>query len=425
MLAASQAASNLKILVEKNKTGKVGLLIGVAIAWGMYAYGVLGDGKDADDPQLLSQAVAMTVFVILMFIISSVPIVGAAIQLFFLIFDGLAMLICGISGQSGGICGGLTGLIVGALASLFYDVNMFVDMEDTERLRIDYVRPEIVDPNMGVIAGNSLSFSVGFTNALKPAGSFVSQLSGGLVDENDIRKSTFVHSLSLTEEKLETGLDLGQMSGEWTADWNLQRYTRYTALNTIFPLGIYGTGVNVPYRAYLNEGYIVPYEECFVFLFIRKCKTHSISGSNSINISEAVVYDILPDTFDKFAALRQIDNAYVPAWGNSGSTFPPLVDADGDGLRSMHVGGSDPNDSKWDTDGDNLSDLFEQGWGSRADVADSDGDGLLDGDELRYGTNPNRADSDFDGLSDKQELDGWEFIYGFKWHPTAAHLGSF
>lgn len=76
---------------------------------------MLGSGKDADDPQLLAQTVALTVFVILMFIISAIPIVGAAMQLFLMIFDGLAMLICGLSGQSGGICGGLSGLIIGAL----------------------------------------------------------------------------------------------------------------------------------------------------------------------------------------------------------------------------------------------------------------------------------------------------------------------
>jgi hypothetical protein len=139
-----------------------------------------------------------------------------------------------------------------------------------------------------------------------------------------------------------------------------------------------------------------------------------MDGHSSINLSEAAVYDILPATVADFMAWHFVGVAYQPDWADAGQlAFPLLVDADGDGLRSKHVGGSDPDDGKADSDSDGLGDFFEHEWGSRPDSQDSDGDGLSDRDELRYDTNPNRADSDFDGLNDKDEVVGWEFIYGF------------
>ncbi|MFN8486196.1 MAG: LamG-like jellyroll fold domain-containing protein [Caldilineaceae bacterium] len=412
--AASAAAGSYKLMLEKVKTGKVGLLVGLAMAWGLYAASVVGDHRDADDPQLLAQATAMTVFVILLFIISFIPVIGAAVNLFLMIFDGLSMLICGITGQSGGICGGLSGLIVEAIAKLFYEVDTFVDMSDPNRLQIDTVRPTILHPDMGMIPGNEVNFSVTLTNALKAEGDFFDGLTGRPANEGEIRQSSFAYSLSLQEQAI-TGLQLGQMYNRWRTDTVKQRYIYHPELNQTFPLAAHGTGANVAYGFYLNEGYIVPYQECYTLFGLKlTCKTHSMDGHSSINLSEAAVYDILPATFAEFTALHFTGEAYQLAWTDAGQlAFPLLVDADGDGLRSKHVGGSDPDDGKVDSDGDGLSDFFEQAWGSRPDSQDSDGDGLSDREELRYGTNPNRADSDFDGLSDKEELDGWEFIYGF------------
>ena len=138
--SASQAASKFSILTEKTKVGKAGLVIGIAIAWGMYAYGVLGEGKDAGRSTIVGAASAMTVFVILMFIISAIPIVGAAVQLFFMIFDGLAMLICGITGSPAGFVVAF-GFDHRCAGRAFLRCDMFVDMEDSNRLRITMCAP--------------------------------------------------------------------------------------------------------------------------------------------------------------------------------------------------------------------------------------------------------------------------------------------
>ena len=228
--AASTAASSYKVMLSEIKTSKLGLLVGLAVAWGLYAASVATGERSADDPQLLAQATAMTVFAVLLFIISAIPVVGAAVNLFLMIFDGLAMLICGIMGKSGGICGGLSGLITEAIAKLFYEVNTFVDMSDPDRLQIDAVRPTILHPDMGMIPGNEVNFTVTLTNALKPDGAFFDGFTGNPVNEGKMRQSSFAYSLSLHEQAI-TGLQLGQMYHSWRTDTTKQRYIYHPALN--------------------------------------------------------------------------------------------------------------------------------------------------------------------------------------------------
>jgi hypothetical protein len=240
-----------------------------------------------------------------------------------MIFDGLAMLICGIMGKSGGICGGLSGLITEAIAKLFYEVNTFVDMSDPDRLKIDAVRPTILHPDMGMIPGNEVNFTVTLTNALKPDGAFFDGFTGYPVNEDKMRQSSFAYSLSLHEQAI-TGLKLGQMYDTWRTDTVRQRYMYQPALNQTFPLAAHGTGINVTYGFYLNEGYIVPYEECYTFFGLEvTCKTRSMDGHSSINLSEAAVYDILPATVADFMAWHFVGVAYQPAWADAGQlAFP-------------------------------------------------------------------------------------------------------
>jgi Bacterial TSP3 repeat len=186
-------------------------------------------------------------------------------------------------------------------------------------------------------------------------------------------------------------------------------------------------GVNAPINLYLNTAYALRAQDCWFFGSI--CDDRTVSGSNSEQMTDILIADVLPATLDEF-----ID---VAAWGQSkdGSLSGGVrfLDPDGDGLLARSAGGLDPDNTKWDTDGDGLSDGYEvwvrsqpfNAGGANLDPqsADSDNDGLRDDVELRFGTDPGKADSDGDGLSDIAEVapaGGWELPY--RYNPASGQV---
>ncbi len=161
-------------------------------------------------------------------------------------------------------------------------------------------------------------------------------------------------------------------------------------------------GLNRTLPIYFITAYDLPTVECWLIpgipIPLVFCNTNRIA--DSMRTDPGYRMDVFPATLDGFFAM------------NWDSALKPPQDADGDGLVSAAYNGPDPNDALWDTDGDGLSDGYElklrqEGVAISANSADSDGDGLSDAAEVRYGSDPGRADTDGDGLTDKQEVDGW------------------
>lgn len=170
--------------------------------------------------------------------------------------------------------------------------------------------------------------------------------------------------------------------------------------------------------AFLAEGYASPTQECITWpnplLFppvIPECHLSSRNESNYIDLG--LKFDVFPASLNDFYDLTPTgSDSYALAWGWGTADkvrFPPLVDADGDGLYA----GIDPNDSLFDTDGDGVTDLQELRIGTNPESSNSDGDALTDLEEVRFGSDPLRADSDGDGLNDDLEKTGWSIGYNY------------
>ena len=129
---------------------------------------------------------------------------------------------------------------------------------------------------------------------------------------------------------------------------------------------------------------------------------------NDLNLT----FDVFPATLAAFYALTLTGDRPGQVrqnWANNAElAFPPLVDADGDGLPYD----ADGDDSRWDTDGDGLADGVEKARNTNPGSRDSDGDGLWDVQEALGETDPANADSDGDGLADGEEAAGWSIGYG-------------
>ncbi|MGB9754378.1 LamG-like jellyroll fold domain-containing protein [Roseiflexus castenholzii] len=152
-------------------------------------------------------------------------------------------------------------------------------------------------------------------------------------------------------------------------------------------------GINRSTALWMNTAFNLPYKRC-IFLW---CGAYDDVQRHNTRLADSVVFDVFPATLDEFVRMD---------WGGH-VAFPPLPDADFDGLRRE----VDPSESTWDADGDGLSDAFEvqranEGMRFNPRLADTDGDGLGDAVEARWGADPTRPDTDGDGLSDVLEVNG-------------------
>ncbi|WP_299645309.1 LamG-like jellyroll fold domain-containing protein [uncultured Chloroflexus sp.] len=181
-----------------------------------------------------------------------------------------------------------------------------------------------------------------------------------------------------------------------TYEQNLDVWPSWPPIQDSYPRFVdfsFPAGINRSTALWMNTAFNLPYKRC-IFLW---CGAYDGVQRYNTRLAESVVFDVFPSTLDEFVRMD---------WGGSVS-FPPLPDADFDGLRRE----VDPNESTWDADGDGLSDAFElqranEGMRFNPRLADTDGDGLSDLVEARWGTDPTRVDTDGDGLSDAQEVNG-------------------
>ncbi|MEF3274680.1 MAG: hypothetical protein K6356_09830 [Chloroflexus sp.] len=268
---------------------------------------------------------------------------------------------------------------------LFQQIARFV----VDESRYLTVRPTIGNTNLGLInlaagmsAGNSLRFSAEiYPNLAWNPNRIGNRWFGNPWNDWQARQRVSgAAALATHEQRL-------SVSPGWPPIQN--SYPSYVDFS--FPAGI-----NRSTALWMNTAFNLPFKRCIILW----CGAYDDVQYHNNRLVDSIVFDVFPVTLNEFVRMD---------WGGS-VAFPPLPDADFDGIRRE----SDPNDGTWDSDGDGLSDAFEMqrasaGTRFNPSVADSDGDGLSDLVEARWGTDPARADTDGDGLSDAQEVNG-QFI---------------
>lgn len=428
-----------------NVAAVIGLVISAGVSIGFFVAQMITSGvrfASLEFDQALAAVVAGIIVSVIMFAIGLIPVVGQIIVAIIGLIDAVIGLICKLTGldqfqadepdKIGGkivrdyICAGISGALSKLVQFLIYSQNPIVNLEKEDRLQIQGFSMDLQDhyPTVGFVEGNKLKLSATVTTTLYrhwPVSALAYTYAWQYANEY-LKKAAFVYNLASSEQDLHVLQGLTTSNPQtWYGDYPFHRVTPL-ASGYDFPLTPAGINVKVP--AYLNEGYAVKAQECFLVpnpLFLVTPAAPPVvpvcylrDKTDSLHMDLNLVFDILPTTVDGFFALAAKDGGYALAWGQSGDLrFPALMDADGDDLISPAFGGNDPSDRTADTDGDGLSDLAEVRWGSDPTLADSDGDGLSDYDEHTYGTDPQHADTDHDGLKDGAELKGWEFVYGF------------
>ena len=391
LVAAYQSTSILSAASKAAKgfpaVGAFGLVLGLAAAWGLFAFQVADGGLSTIEfNTALAFAIAASI-VLLIFVILD--------QLGFGLFTLLIIIVDAIFALFGET--GFTQWLTEIIAEALYDVNMLItNLEDEERLDIEFGGLEFVDEDAGFTVGNSLTFTFDVVNTL--------DYNGDEFDSDDARDRTvFEYTLRDDDVELHDGLSRGDMTDEW-AVLSSDRIRTAVSPQITIPLSAFGTGINNSPQLYLIEAYYASYRGCWFYdgwFGADGCDWDHFKGSNPIELGSYQVYDVFPNTIGEFADLTSWD---------SGNDFPTQNDYDGDGLP--FTDGTDPDDSSIDSDGDTLTDSYELSNGLDPEDPDPDGDGLTDAQELLYYTNPFAADSDGDGLNDRIEtIEGWLILY--------------
>ncbi len=433
--AASGAAKSLKAAAKSAKVGAIiGLVLDVGIAIGVFAT-TLATGGDVG--AAIAGLIAALFVAVLLFTIAVIPVIGQIIVAIIGLIDGIIAGICAIGDWVTGdkftgdpnnpagawACKGIANTIASALSFAFYGNNTAIDMGDADRLSIGNFQTSHADPDAGPRAGNTMYITLDLALNPKEAGLFYTGTKHGddvvfsyeITDEE--KKQETYGNPCLTTPKVYLKTAAGCAEYEWKYIPTGERTDAdrwYSAqVNDIKALAWkMEAGLNQKPAAYLTEYSLVPSQKNVTFVFWES-ENKAVS---SIDLTDGMYFDVFPATLDGFFEIKKIpgSTAYYSTFlpNNSPiiplfSSFTPLLDADGDGLRV----GSDPDDGDPDTDDDGLSDFYEIEHGTDPRKADSDNDGLDDKAEIRLKTDPNSADSDNDGLNDFQETNGWAIIY--------------
>ncbi|MEZ4664134.1 MAG: LamG-like jellyroll fold domain-containing protein [Caldilineaceae bacterium] len=374
----------LTLSVSSELTGSIrvlqliGLIISIGIAIGFYIYayasGQVQPGTIAAS-QLFATTLATIIVSVLLFALS-VTVVGALVVTLVALVDTILTLV--------GVQWSITGSLIKYISYAWYYFDMRQDIDvDTGQLGM-----QIADPNLGIMASNRLTHTLPITTVLTSSGN------------PNLQRNTVRYRLSQEAERVGAVTNsrknewiLSGSKGQWRAEINdLASYSELppVGINSIVPL-------------WLNTGYTLDSLQCWLLL----CRTIPVYGQSSVDLGDAVVLDVLPNTLDAFMDFG--------SWAQGGALQSVrAIDRDGDGLIAAQYGGVDLDDTTWDTDHDNLSDAYELTMRSRANIAnvgalsptaaDTDGDGVNDDVEIRNATNPAQRDTDGDGIQDALEI---------------------
>ncbi|MBN1180206.1 MAG: tandem-95 repeat protein [Anaerolineae bacterium] len=447
-----------------NVAGVIGLIIAAVAAIGFFVYAWASSGVGIFSlafNAMLAQTIAQIVVAVIMFAIAAIPVVGQLIVAIIAVIDSLIALICTAIGEEARtnvagqwLCRGLTGVATELIRNVIYDAHDLVDLRNPDRLQF-FNFDQQVSESQGVSEGSTVRYSTSVTTTIQLAHVFPDweeMLEGWRsgtrlipidwkslsyayqFNNDDLRTAHYTYNLQTVQANTHETLsryseDEGALVWQQTqSDFGYMEIVPFLAVNSTSTYDTLDeTGINRPVSLYLAEGYNVPLQECFVvpdppgciiapyvpFLcLVPVCHIRDNAATSHIDLGQRMYLDVFPENLSQFYDLAPKDGGYALAWGQTGDvTFPRQRDADGDGLLTVALGGSDPDDSKWDSDGDGLGDYFEYTVGSDPTQPDGDGDGLTDQVEFRLSTDPYRADSDGDGLTDAEEARGWEFVY--------------
>jgi len=419
--------------------GIVGLAIGEAFNYGLLIGQIAANGLAAGSLQanrIAATSVAASVVSGMLFVLASTGIGAIAVAILGLI-DGMITLICGFLSDDElasvpGIlfCKGITGWLIELTAFFLYAQNEITRINDPYRLNYTSFGPGLAQPASGFRTDADLSLEIGLRNTLALASLPINLgiLYGWQFNETTLQSARFQYDIVTAipdkdAKKLHDDVVRDEGANPWTvlerdADGDVVSVYDDTTLTKSDGLNLPpAPGINQKIPAYLAEGYQVPVQECIsnaTLLFplppIVVCWVRSRGETNYNDLN--LQFDVFPATLDDFYALELTGaepGRYRQRWANNSALpFPPLIDADGDGLRFD----ADADDSRWDTDGDGISDAVEKARNSKPDQIDSDGDGLSDIHEAIWGADPTLPDSDGDGLSDGEEVHGWSIGYG-------------
>ncbi|MEM7117180.1 MAG: LamG-like jellyroll fold domain-containing protein [Chloroflexota bacterium] len=366
---------------------------------GGIAGGALEPGSEAFNRAIVNMTL-MIVASLVLIAIAQIPVVGQLLVALIVIFDTVANLICGFLGVSGGVCNGVVGTVVAAIADFFYgSEEPAVDLQHKDRLQINGIDFAFDPPGLGASKTSTMTVTADVTTRVFATNHEFYKVLGSRSFGRQ-RTSTFVYKLAFNKlPDFHDSLNKNEM-GEpgWMFDEDKHVYAANRLPATDYVLSQSGVNAKMP-SLWLAEGYAIETTRCILGCIFNRVGTDR--GTFHHVLSRDLYIDVFPETLDEFMTF---------AW-DTGIPFPVQVDRDGDGLRTNIAQTNDPDDTTPDTDGDGLSDFYEIHHGTSETRADSDSDGLSDYEELRYRTSSANRDSDGDGLSDLEEVTGWEFIY--------------
>ncbi len=456
--AAMLAVKTLKSLlseVGKIKGAVIFAVIGAVISVGFFIYKAvaqnLAPGSLALN-QAFAELVAGLAVTILLIAIGSIPVVGQIITAIIFLIDSIIGLICSVvpKDPNGGDakareygCAGIGGLLGKVIVWFIYDNAPLIELDRDDRLNVTNLDYDFVDPAVGFQAGNRLRVSADIDTALfhnniddiEEFSFFIGYR--WMFNPTNEKQSVLTYQFAESKQPVHANLQLGTQTNDWlppaggpAAFANATAYRRESLNYTMNAPLVANVAQfeNEGIDLYIAEGQAFYTQECtYPYL----CWLKETRNTVHIDVGALTNFDVFPATVSEFRATTfdTNSNAYRLAWDDS---FPFLKDADGDGLRAVAFGGTDPNDGNPDSDGDGLSDFYELATTNTDPLlADTDGDGLCDGQEGDFLTDPTRADTDSDGLLDGEEVfhldscdvdndndttewaGGWEFVYAF------------
>ena len=400
---AVQAAS-LVVMIFKaiNKTldaistagkvmGVVGLVIGIGMTWASFGIAVATSGGDPIVWRVaLGMAIVSTIWMIFLFALNFIPVVGQIISAILSIIDTILSLFTGLFGAEEW---SLSKIIL----NLFYDAKTLTVIDSAE---FGAFSSALTDEDLGLIGGNTFRVDV-------EASGTISKTEDG--NNDDLNRSWVEGRLSGPLLPFPPKFTSQNMSEprDCTIIDDVLHCTNRPALGYALVPRINGLA-----QFTAKFVYATAWAEYGLYGAFRWA-THT--DENELPDPEADDYeapepndiylDVLPTTMDGLWTWSALTNH----------------DGDGDGLTNEEEAalGTDPAD--WDSDDDGLSDHYEWEMGSERGAnpldADSDDDGLSDALERRIGTRINVADSDGDGLTDGEEyrhLSGGALVGGWQ-----------
>lgn len=419
------------------KLSKSSLAVGILVDVGLFLLTIISSNISVNSLEftaLFARLIA-TIIVDILFTMLALTGVGLLIVVLIALLDLAVGWICEAAGVKSGsdvdtwVCGGISGVLTNVITYLIFDQTPIPDFSNKNRLDLSMQTPSItqITSNDGFVAGNQINLGFDVTSYLYKNSQGFSFMWDYFwqYDDQYLDDTKIAYQLGATKSEPTPQSVDWQIPSDRT-DTRRFVQTFETAGSSTLP----AAGINQEVTAYLAESVKSNVQECWaVVITVCYIRFGDLEFTSNIDMSENLVFDVLPVTFDEFYSLASSSNGgYRLVWDDQ---FPTLVDADGDGLTSAAVRGPDPDDHNPDYDGDGLSDYWEYtNEGYDYANSDSDNDGISDYWETLHGTDAAKPDSDSDGLNDGAEFShptaispfdtstsswsgGWSFIYAY------------